>query len=71
MLDNGVILDDSSVSRKHAELELDYNRGFTIYDLNSKYGTLLHEANAKIRLHFSERAFEINSTCFSLKIKSK
>lgn len=40
-LDNDIVLEESSVSRKHAQLRWQYSR-FVVYDLGSKSGTLVN-----------------------------
>jgi pSer/pThr/pTyr-binding forkhead associated (FHA) protein len=46
LFDNGVILEDPSVSRQHAEIELINNTTFLIRDYKSKYGTLIYDPEA-------------------------
>jgi pSer/pThr/pTyr-binding forkhead associated (FHA) protein len=67
--DNGMILYENSVSRKHAKIYLHQEKNvFMLKDTDSKYGTLVYEKDPVFRLHSTIRAIEIGNTVFSFKI---
>jgi pSer/pThr/pTyr-binding forkhead associated (FHA) protein len=47
LIENGVILEEQSVSRNHASIELK-SEEMILKDDKSKYGTLIYEENAEI-----------------------
>jgi hypothetical protein len=68
LLDNGVIIDDITVSRKHAMFEMNKDNKFVLKDTDSKFGTLVYEKDAAIKLSNRMTAFQIKSTVFAAKI---
>lgn len=66
--ENGFILEDSSVSRKHSEFILDGKDKIFIKDTDSKYGTSIHEDNMEFVIGKKIRAVQQGNTVFSYKI---
>ena len=65
---NGVILEDQTVSRKHCVLN-HTAKGFFIKDQKSKFGTLVYEKEAKCRIGRNKmKAFQINNSIFAFKL---
>lgn len=63
-----MILNDITVSRNHAVFELKKGLNFTVKDCGSKFGTLVYEKDAVIRLSKHVKAFQIRNTTFSFKL---
>lgn len=66
--DNGFLLEDSSVSRKHSELIFDGEDKILIKDTDSKYGTSIYEDNMEFVIGKKIRATQQGNTVFGYKI---
>lgn len=70
LADNGMVLEEQSVSRRHASLQ-HHGEEMIVKDEGSKYGTLLHEKNMRFRVGYKLRAFQISNIVFSFKVVEK
>ena len=67
--DNGVILEDPSVSRKHSEFILKEEEDkILIKDTDSKYGTSIYEDNMEFVIGKKIKAIQLGNAVFSYKI---
>lgn len=63
-----MILNDITVSRNHAVLELKDDQNFIVKDCGSKFGTLVYEKDTVIRLSKHIKAFQLKNTTCSFKL---
>lgn len=66
--DNGVILEEASVSRKHSEFILEGENKILVKDTDSKYGTAIYEDNMEFVIGKNIRATQQGNAVFSYKI---
>lgn len=69
LFDNGVILDEITVSRKHAVIEMNKKNRFVIKDRDSKYGTLVYERGGEIKLGKEMKALQIGNIALGFKVR--
>ncbi len=69
--DSGVVIDELTVSRKHATIRVNQGGKLIVEDEKSKFGTLIYDKNAEIRLSRRIKAFQVRNTVFSWSLEER
>lgn len=69
--ESGVVIDELTVSRKHAIIRVNEAAGLIVEDEKSKFGTLIYDKNVEVRLSRRMKAFQVRNTVFSWSVEER